>query len=562
MFENDSDSSNFPNIKIAMLQDFPIFDSALPISNSSNTVYLKKVQKCVDAVEKGTVDITITDSYTADSYINRPYYNNLAITILPAQKHNFCIGIYEKEDPRLLSIIKKTIVSIGEDQRSALFQRSVIKYNRQEDTLADLWVKYRYTILFSTIIMLSLAITLLIRINIIRINTNIKLKQMVSKARVASQAKSEFLSRMSHDIRTPMNGILGMVEISKNVPDLPDEIRKNLDSISSSGKYLLNLINDVLDFSKIESHKLELHIEPVNIKDVLDTIIASLGSSLGEKGIEFTFTPINTTLDYVKIDRMRFQQILINIISNSIRFTPKGGRIDLIIECLGKDGNISHDKIIIRDTGIGMSKEFIPHAFDQFGQEDNQMNRKTSGTGLGLSIVKSLVQMMGGQIQLKSEVGIGTEITITMDIEHLPDYKPEVQNIPKDFDFSGKRILLCEDNAINAMIVTKMLVDKKAIIEVAENGQIGLDKFLNSEPNYYSVILMDLRMPVMGGYDATREIRKSNKSDAKTVPIIALSADAFSHDIKKSIDSGMNGHVAKPFEPEKLYEAIYRAINK
>ncbi len=556
----NAESNHLETAKVALITDNNIFLNIIKNRNATKINYYTTISECINKVAAGKADFTILDYYTAENITKEPKYNGLKIKIIPDEKLKFCIGIYKNTDQNLISIISKAVESFSEEEKLTLLRNTVMSKTNADDSLIDFWITHRYLIMLIVLVILLVALVTLVRMNILRIQTNKKLKQMVQKARVANQAKSEFLSRMSHDMRTPMNGILGMAEITAKIDGISDEAKSNLNAITESGKYLLKLINDVLDLSKIESNKLELHPEPVNFKKMLNEVITSLEPSLKAKELEFVFTPIDTDTGYVKIDKMRFQQILINTISNSIRFTPKGGRIELIMERLSCDGNTSKEKIIIRDTGIGMSSNFIPHAFERFGQEYNTTNKSTQGTGLGLSIVKSIVELMGGTVEIQSEVGKGTDIIIILDLEHITSHNDKKEIKIHNFDFTGKRVLLCEDNEINALIAIKMLVEKGIIVEKAENGQIGLDKYLENEAGYYSAILMDLRMPVMGGYDATREIRKSNKKDAKTIPIIALSADAFSHDVKKSLNAGMNAHLSKPFNSQQLYETLYNAF--
>lgn len=385
----------------------------------------------------------------------------------------------------------------------------------------------------------------------------------LNAAKQADAAKSEFMSRMSHDMRTPMNGIIGLTSLALDLPDLTPEALEHLYGIKSSSEYLLSLINDVLDMSKIESNKLVLIPQPINARRLVDDIITSIKTQLDNKQITLDLQMVNTELRYVLVDRMRLQQIFINILSNAVKFTPVGGKIEWLIECLKFENGILHDRIVIRDNGIAMSSEFLPELFEPFEQEQNDATASYAGTGLGMSIVKNLVEAMDGSIEVKSEKGIGTEITIYLNFKRVE--KADAENSiakPTVIDLTGKHILICEDHPLNMQIACKLLEKKGIVVTQAKNGQEGMDAFAQSPLSFFDAVLMDIRMPVMDGLEASNAIRQLDRPDAKTVPIIAMTANAYDEDRKKTQQAGMNAHLAKPFDPQVLYQTVIDFIDR
>ena len=381
-------------------------------------------------------------------------------------------------------------------------------------------------------------------------------------AEQANSAKSEFLSRMSHDMRTPMNGILGLLNLTLTLPDLPAEAKDNLSGMNSSANYLLSLINDTLDMSKIESNKIVLHYETVYTADLVKNIVSYVSQSAADNDVALSVTSKNAELEYIRTDPLRLEQIFVNIISNAIKFTPRGGRVDMTIECMKRENGVAYDRISVKDTGIGISKEFLPKVFDPFEQENTAGAGQTAGTGLGMSIVKKLVEMMGGRIEVVSEKGAGTEVIIWINFERVypqEDARFSAANA-QEVQLQGKRILLVEDHPLNASIATKLLERQGVLVECAENGQLAVEKFSAAPVGYYDGILMDIRMPVMDGLTAAKTIRSAHRKDALTVPIIAMTANAFDEDVEKSKAAGMNAHLAKPIEPGRMYEAIAACI--
>jgi signal transduction histidine kinase/CheY-like chemotaxis protein/PAS domain-containing protein len=389
-------------------------------------------------------------------------------------------------------------------------------------------------------------------------------QQLLQQATSANNAKSDFLARMSHDIRTPLNGIMGMTRIAmehNNSKETSDALEK----IDVSAKFLLGLVNDVLDMSKIESGEFKLSLEPYPQQDFeqyIDSVIRPLSD---KRNHELTVTCV-TEDEYMPIlDKLRMNQIAFNLLSNSIKYTNEGGRIEYNIST-----KIIDDKMEIiesvSDNGRGMSEEFQKVLFEPYRQEDRVRSMEgNSSTGLGLSIVKKIVEMMGGTIEVKSKVDVGTTFTIRLLVDYIKtsDYKANKRddgNVNRD-KLSGKNILVCEDNKINQEIIKSVLESAGMVVSTADDGLMGKQMFERSPLGHYSGILMDIRMPIFDGYEVTRAIRKMLRRDAKTVPIIALSADAFEEDKKKSIKMGMNDHIAKPIDPNLLFAVLSRLIN-
>jgi CheY-like chemotaxis protein len=390
-----------------------------------------------------------------------------------------------------------------------------------------------------------------------RVNRN--LKTSAEKERRANAAKTDFLSRMSHDIRTPLNAVIGFSELASGEEDLSEETEDYLKKINSSGKYLLGLINDILDMSKIESKKIELHETLVYGPDFLQDIADMFTAQAKKKGITLKTDFSESQTPWVYMDALRSRQIYSNLLNNAIKFSEEGSTVTWKITDRILAENQMEMICVIADEGCGMSKEFMKHIFKPFEQEHNSHSDAEGGTGLGLSIVKSLVETMGGTISVESELGKGSTFTIKMSrrigdgSEQEREGKQKTQDLTR---LSGKRVLLCEDHPLNQEIALRLLKRQNVKAEVAENGKIGVDMFTAAKPGYFDMILMDIRMPVMDGLEATKAIRTSGKEGASSIPIIAMTANAFEDDIQSCIQAGMNAHVAKPINPDKLFHTM------
>ena len=384
---------------------------------------------------------------------------------------------------------------------------------------------------------------------------NQELQEALDKAESATHAKTEFLSRMSHDIRTPMNAIIGLTHLSKDENDI-NVIKEYLYNIESASDFLLGLINDILDMSKIENGDLKLKDDVFTKEDFSNSISTVIKPLMDAKGINFIFK-MDGDPECIKADKLRFNQIFFNLLSNASKFTESGGTVEFTSHSISPKGDLLGLRFIVKDTGIGMSPEYMPHMYDPFSQERARLNNSTKGTGLGLPIVKSLVDAMGGSISVKSEVGVGTEFTVDLYFE--PASMEDVTSVAEPErrqNLKGAKILLVEDNDINIYVAQIILDRAGCIVTVAHNGQEAVDIFAASEPDHFEAILMDVRMPVMDGITATEVIRAMDRGDARTIPIIAMTADAFEEQQKKTIEAGMTHHLSKPIDPSMLYHVL------
>lgn len=386
-------------------------------------------------------------------------------------------------------------------------------------------------------------------------------------ADIASKAKTDFLSRMSHEIRTPMNGILGMVNIAKSVLDDREKIAACLQKIDASTKYLLSLVNDILDMSRIESGKIAVTREVFDLRALVRGMEAMLRPQAEEKGIcLYVSAAIRNRI--LLGDELRLSQVLVNLASNALKFTPAGGKVILRIEEQRQEGDVTLIRFSVADTGVGINKQYISRIFQAFEQAGRKTTRQFGGTGLGLTISSNLVSLMGGTLEVRSQEGCGSEFFFSVWFPVVSDHVEEAplsseEEVPnRQYDFSGKRLLLVEDNDLNIEIAQTLLEAVGFAVEVAVNGEEAVQYFQCHAPYYYDVVLMDIRMPVMDGLEATKQIRTLGREDSLRIPIIAMTANAFDEDTQKSIDSGMDGHLSKPVDIDLLYKVLQRELTK
>jgi len=434
--------------------------------------------------------------------------------------------------------------------------------NATAETLAVNQRSGRWAVAAITLLMLLILVLIYGYSRIVRLK-NRALVHALEDAEAASSAKSYFTSRMSHEIRTPLNAVLGYLHIAQTA----DSGSQRDDAIEKSrvaANNLLGIVNDVLDLSAIESGRMQLSSEPYRVSSLLKDARIVYAGLAENRRLTLEIPEPELISDTLAGDRMRVGQLLTNLLSNAVKFTPAGGRVVLCVR-QQQAGDTLETVYTVRDTGIGMSPEFLPHIFDAYEQEDASIHGRFGGTGLGMSIVKSLVDKMGGSIEVESEKGKGSVFTLTLcdPPAELPAGQTLSDGAPQRAfreagSLSGLRILLVEDNEMNIELAGFLLRRAGAAVTEAHNGREAVDAYCRAPEGAFSAVLMDIIMPEMDGYEATRRIRASGRADAGTLPIIAMSANAFTSDVRQALDAGMNAHTAKPIDMERLVETIRR----
>ena len=422
------------------------------------------------------------------------------------------------------------------------------------------------TVVISIVIQICLIITALaVLLDIYSHTQKREQKTEIEKALAedASRAKTSFLSHMSHEIRTPMNAIIGLDNIALRNPDLQPETRDQLEKIGASARHLLDLINDILDMSRIESGRMVLTNTEFFFREFLEQINIIINGQCTDKGLKYECSVSGPVRDYYIGDSMKLKQVLINILGNAVKFTDTPGSVTLTVEETETDGETCTLRFRMQDTGIGMDPEFIPKLFDSFSQENASAANRYGGSGLGMAITKNLVTMMNGSIEVESKKGVGSVFTVTVKLGRSDrEYREEAPETAAENNLAGRRVLMAEDVEQNAEILADLLELEGMDSERAENGEEAVRMFAENGEGYYDAILMDVRMPVMDGLTATGKIREMDRADAKTIPIIAMTANVYDEDVQISLKAGMNAHLGKPIEPDRLYRTLGEIIGK
>lgn len=534
--------------------------------------FYPSIKEALFAVNNGEADFIYGLSSRMEQDILRYHFTNLAPVTLVNDQSTISFALPIPVDPDLLTILNKAINNLSESERTVIRNRNLESIGVSEFSLTDFIYANPLQFMFIVMFVLSVLFTALLLAIGARMKATV-IQGNLKRAEAANLAKSEFLSRMSHEIRTPMNGIVGMSTIAMQNIDNTDKIKDCLEKVIMSSKHLLALINDVLDMSKIESGKVELRHECFNFRAFLQDFENLYGEQAKSKGISYE-TVLASDLEVQIIgDSLRLNQVLSNLLSNALKFTPAKGIIKLRVSKTGEDQENVYLRFEVIDTRCGIAEENYDKIFESFEQENVDVTYKYGGTGLGLSIVKRFTQLMGGGIHVTSVQGSGSTFTVDLpfgkikesgkptrfsDIDGRSDLARDCYVI--DYDFKGKRILLVEDNELNREIAEELIGATGASVESAEDGVQAVKKFKESAEGYYDLILMDVQMPHMDGYEATRCIRALGRSDAQKVPIFAMTANAFAEDVQKSREAGMNAHISKPLNIRAVYKQMNRYL--
>lgn len=530
------------------------------VSVSSKDITTRKYatfNDCLQAILDGEADATIIASARINELDDNPLMKKLSFAEIANRQK--LVMVTMKDDRRVGTIVNKAIAQSASLLTGVVLAENSVTNDRA--TLHELVQANAGTVMFIAVAIIGVLLLLLSRLVV----GQRKLEAALAEAReanAANVAKTTFLNSMSHDIRTPMNAIIGFTNIALSMS--PEEkVRNCLEKIMKSSDYLMSLINDVLDISRIESGKIKYEPVPCDITEITDTVLAVAHGFLQGRNIEFAVTRGTPTAKYVYADELRIREVLINILSNAIKFTKDGGTIRFEVEDqpVG-DGKHVEVRYRISDTGIGMSEEYQAHLYEEFSQESDGARTNYKGTGLGMAITKRYVDMMNGEIHVKSRQGVGTTFTVELPLR-IADVAPEKKSETgcTERDLQGIRVLMAEDNALNAEIAITLLEEKDMVVTRAIDGQDVIDQFRAAPAGSFDLILMDIMMPQLNGYEATQAIRSiADRPDGRNIPIVAMTANAFAEDIAAAHAAGMNGHLAKPIDMDEVVKVICRVL--
>ena len=554
----DVTMSDIPYVRVGLIEgaDYTsIFNDLVP--NHSDVINFSTKDEAVRALQHGQIDLLMGTRNLLLDLTNYMELTGFRANLLIKRLHEIGFG-FNKNETLLRSIVAKTQSLIDVDLIVDDWTRNVFDYS---GTLARAQQPFLVGVLVLLLLILILLI-LMLRYNK-RMATYLEnevqnrtheLEIQTQAAQVASQVKGDFLARMSHEIRTPLNAIIGMTNIAKQAVIL-DKKDTALGEISTASMHLLGILNDVLDMSKIESGKFTLSDEVFELTGAMEEVNNIIKQRCNEKNITFNTNFEIPEITSVYADKLRLKQVLINLLGNAVKFTADGGTIGFDIKTNSVDNEFIDVTFCITDTGIGMTEEQMQKLFKAFEQADNTIAIKYGGTGLGLAISQNLINQMGGVITVESELNKGSEFKFSLKLKRAELIKNE-DDSHLSVSFEDKQILLVEDIEINRIIILELLSDTMVEIDEAVDGQNAVEIFGNSEIGHYDMIFMDIQMPNMNGYEATRAIRALDRSDAKSVPIIAMTANAYREDIEHAIDSGMNDHLAKPVDIDTLKRTL------
>ena len=534
------------------------------LQDISSVRYADSFDDCLAAVRSGDADACYTYTYQAERAVFDDKYNELR-AMLSDERRSFCIGVRADHDVLLLSVLNKSVDSLTRADVVALTNK-YINLGQQEFSLVRLTYQYP---LFVVLIVLCVIITNVCVVLSMRSRRFRDLTEAaLHRAEEASAAKTEFLSNMSHDIRTPINGIMGMLDIAEENFENQARVRDCLTKMRGAASHLLSLVNDVLDMSKIESGSMKLLNNPFDLRVLLQACCDIVEGQIIERKLTFTKQIGPFWHPYLVGSELHVRQVLINILSNAVKYTPDGGTIRFCAkETLYEEGLV-HLRMEITDNGIGMSEEFLQHIFEPFTQEQRSSRTHYKGTGLGMAITKKLVDQMHGSLDVESEPGKGSTFIVRLSLPVDPTPHPVAEQQPAAMQedaptLAGLHLLLAEDNELNSEIAVTLLEAEGAEVTAVTNGREAVDAIQHAEPHTYDAVLMDVMMPEMNGLEATRCIRAfEGVGPDEGTPIIAMTANVFADDVRACLDSGMNSHVGKPLDMKVLMREILKYTHR
>ncbi|WP_293687859.1 transporter substrate-binding domain-containing protein [uncultured Phascolarctobacterium sp.] len=536
------------------------------------------VDESVRAVAYGKADATYLYYYMALYYLNKGSYKNLVYEILDQPGPDMHIAFTAGVSHEMSGIISKCISQISNEERTQIINKYTTFQPQDMDFATYITYNPQLTLLFFFII---LAISLGFLLMYMRLHEKkrllaqeqayaVKQEQLAEAAEAASKSKTSFLFNMSHDIRTPMNAIIGFANLAQNAKCSTEQMHNYLSKILVASQHLLSLINDILEMSRIESGKITLEPVPTSWSEIMQELHTIIQEQIESKKQSFTISIAPLTHDYVMIDKLRMEQVLVNLVSNASKYTPEHGSISVkLAQAPAAKPNHAIYKISVMDNGMGMSEDFVKKIFSPFERANSTTVSQIQGTGLGMSITKSIIDLANGTIDVKSKLGEGTEIVVTVTLCLCTDAEIATLNAKQldnpqaqaeQPDFKGKRLLVVEDNKLNREITVTILEQTGILTEQAEDGSVAVKMVQEAAPGYYDLILMDIQMPIMDGYEATKQIRALPDKRLAQLPIIAVSANAFEEDKKASLAAGMDGHIAKPINVPDLFALMQKLI--
>ena len=559
--------------------------------------YINSYQKIFEELKRGEYEFAICPIQVGQTFLDRNGLDDVFPSY--AVQHVYGVLAMHPEDTMLRVKVNAALIQMQQEGRLAALDKKWISQRYENMTLVEMienrpWIVALNAAAFCILMMLVTYIlmqnhnskvqrsyTRRLQENLETINSQqeeLKHKQVEliaakNRAEEGSKAKSQFLSNMSHDIRTPMNAIVGYVNLAQRKNTTLDEVRDFLKKIESSSQHLLALINDVLEMSRIESGKMELEPIDTNLKTTLDEVRDMFATQMQGKDIDFIVDTSGVKYPYVLCDKNRLNRVLLNLLSNAYKFTPKGGKITVTLTQLNEvsedkpidENSVGEYELRVKDSGIGMTPEFAAKVFEAFEREKTSTVSGIQGTGLGMAITKSIVDLMGGNIKVITAPNQGTEFVVRVDFKltekPVEETTNENQDESQEMHFDGMRLLLADDIEVNREIAVMILEMAGFVVDTAENGKEVLEKVAASKAGYYAAVLMDIQMPVMNGYEAARAIRELDDKELANIPIIAMTANAFSEDVQAAKDAGMNDHIAKPIDVPSMMKTLKKFVS-